>query len=58
MTCTNAACAIFTVCQNKYRKPCPARFFKTTIVHNGYAAMARQEQRMRMSSIDFSGDWG
>jgi hypothetical protein len=44
------------ICQNK-DKPCPANTARTVIIHNGYAEMARQEQSMRASSIDFSGDW-
>jgi hypothetical protein len=56
MTCTNAACAIFVVCQNKDR-PCPANTPRTVIVHNGYAAMAMQEYHLRDSAIDYSGDW-
>jgi len=54
--CTNTTCAIFVVCQNKH-KPCPGNASFTRIVHNGYAAMARQEYAMRMSAIDFAGDW-
>lgn len=55
--CTNASCAIFVVCQNK-SKPCPAsRSFKVHVVQNGYRAMARQEYAMRMSSIEFKGDF-
>jgi hypothetical protein len=57
MTCTNATCAIYIVCQNK-DLPCPGNATLNKVIRNGYAAMARQEQRMRMSSIDFSGDWG
>ena len=56
MTCLNARCAIWVICQNK-DKPCPANTARTVIIHNGYAEMARQEQSMRASSIDFSGDW-
>ena len=56
MTCTNAACAIWITCQKKHR-PCPGNASFTRIMHNGYAAMAMQEQRMRMSAIDYSGDW-
>jgi len=56
MTCTNARCSIFIICQNK-TKPCPANTARTVIVHNGYAAMARTEQAMRMSAINFKGDW-
>jgi hypothetical protein len=56
MTCVNTTCAIFVVCQNK-TKPCPGNTTFTRIVHNGYAAMAAQEQAMRNSAIDFSGDW-
>jgi hypothetical protein len=54
--CLNTSCAIFVVCQNK-DKPCPGNAAHTRIVRNGYAVMARQEQAMRASSIDYSGDW-
>jgi hypothetical protein len=58
MTCANTSCSIFPVCQNKTRKPCPAsRSFKVHVVHNGYRAMAAQEQQMRNSSIEFKGDF-
>jgi len=56
MTCTNASCSIWVICQNK-TKPCPGNASFTRIVRNGYAVMARQEQQMRNSSIDFAGDW-
>lgn len=56
MTCLNSSCAIYMTCQKKH-KPCPGNAPSARRT-NGYAAMAWQEQRMRMSSIDFSGDWG
>jgi hypothetical protein len=56
MTCTNARCIYWITCQKKH-KPCPANTARTVIVHNGYAAMARTEQMMRASAIEYSGDW-
>jgi len=56
MTCTNTRCLYWVTCQKKER-PCPANASRTVIVHNGYAAMARQEHMMRSSSIEYSGDW-
>lgn len=56
MTCTNTACAIFVTCQKKDRA-CPGNASHTRIVRNGYATMARQEQAMRASAIEFAGDW-
>ncbi len=56
MTCTNASCAIWVICQNK-DKPCPANTARTVVTHNGYAAMARQEYAMRASAIEMKGDW-
>ena len=57
MTCTNTSCSIFIICQKK-DKPCPSNRTRTVIVHNGYRAMAMQEQQMRMSAIDFTGNHG
>jgi len=57
MTCLNAHCSIFIICQNK-DEPCPANTARTVIVHNGYAAMARTEQAMRNAAIEFRGDFG
>jgi hypothetical protein len=56
MTCTNASCAIFIICQNK-DKPCPGNASFTRIVRNGYRTMQMQEHAMRASSIDNRGDW-
>jgi hypothetical protein len=53
--CANTTCAIFVVCQNK-TKPCPGASYANQ-KHSGYAAMAAQEQRMRMCAIDYNGDW-
>ena len=55
MTCLNSSCAIFVICQNK-DKPCPGNAPSARHT-NGYAAMARQEQRMRNSAIEFGGSW-
>ena len=57
MTCDNITCSIFIICQNKDR-PCPANTSRTRIIHNGYRTMALQEQKIRMDSIDFNGDFG
>jgi len=57
MTCANARCLYWITCQKKER-PCPANTARTVIVHNGYAAMARQEQAMRNAAIEFRGDFG
>lgn len=57
MTCTNATCPIFIICQNK-GKPCPSNAPRRTTIHNGYRAMAVQEYAMRASAIDFTGDHG
>lgn len=54
--CTNAACAIFVVCQNK-TKPCPGNAAHTRIVRNGYRTMQMQELAMRASAIEFKGDF-
>jgi hypothetical protein len=56
MICENTTCAIFIVCQNK-DQPCPGNTSRTLGIHSGYAAMAAQEQRMRMCAIDYNGDW-
>ncbi len=57
MTCTNTSCTIFMTCQIKTRKPCLASRARIPVVQNGYRAMAAQEQQMRMSSIEFKGDF-
>jgi hypothetical protein len=54
--CTNAACLYWVTCQNK-DKPCPGNAPSARYT-NGYAAMARQEQRLRDSAIEFGGSWG
>jgi hypothetical protein len=56
MTCANARCLYWITCQKKER-PCPANTARTVIVHNGYAAMATTEYKMRDSAINFKGDW-
>jgi hypothetical protein len=55
MTCTNARCLYWITCQKKER-PCPASGLGA-VMRNGYAAMAAQEQSMRMAAINFKGDW-
>jgi len=63
MTCKNSSCSIWITCQKKAH-PCPAGIYAGTlgtripIVQNGYKAMAAQEHKMRMSSIEFKGDFG
>jgi hypothetical protein len=54
--CTNTTCPIWVTCQKK-ATPFPACSGTTRVLQNGYAAMAQQEQSMRMSAIDYSGDW-
>jgi len=54
--CTNASCPIWMICQNK-EKHCPGNAVHSKSVRNGYAVMACQEQSMRNSAIDYSGDW-
>ena len=56
MTCTNAACAIWVICQNK-TKPCPGNAAHTRNVRNGYRTMQMQELAMRTSAIEFRGDF-
>jgi hypothetical protein len=53
--CTNAACAYWITCQKKH-KPCPGNAAHTRIVRNGYRTMQIQEQAMRASAIEFTGD--
>lgn len=55
MTCSNKYCPVFIVCQKKH-KPCQSKPF-AGILQNGYRAMAAQEQKMRMSSIDYRGNF-
>jgi len=63
MTCKNSSCSIWITCQKKDH-PCPAGIYagilgtRIPVVQNGYKAMARQEHLMRLSSIEFSGDFG
>ena len=57
MTCTNASCAIWVICQNK-SKPCPGNASFARIVRNGYRTMQMQEHAMRASAIEFKGDHG
>lgn len=57
MTCINSPCPIFITCQKKDRS-CPGSAVRSSIVQNGYKVMAAQEQRARMSAIDFKGDFG
>jgi hypothetical protein len=64
MDCPNTRCSIYLICQNK-DKPCPGNAVEKAtygnrsvpLMYSGYAAMARQEQAMRNSAIDFAGDW-
>jgi hypothetical protein len=56
MTCTNATCSIWVICQNK-AKPCPGNASFTRIVRNGYRTMQMQEHAMRASAIEARGDW-
>ena len=55
MTCTNARCSIWVICQNK-GKPCPASGLGA-VVRNGYAAMAMTEYKLRDGAINFKGGW-
>lgn len=57
MTCPNPACTLHTVCQRKDNPPAGCTAPRTRIVRNGYATMAMEEQRMRMSAIEFRGDF-
>lgn len=54
MTCSNKSCPIFIVCQKKH-KSCQSS--TSRVLYNGYRVMAAQEQRMRMASIEFKGDF-
>jgi hypothetical protein len=62
MTCTRTICPIWITCQKKVTPPpaCLVTGFpepKHRIIHNGYAAMAFQEQQIRMDAIEYSGEW-
>lgn len=63
MTCKNSSCSIWITCQKKAH-PCAAGIYAGTlgtripIVQNGYLTMQLQEHKMRLSSIDPSGDFG
>jgi hypothetical protein len=63
MSCDRTTCPIYIVCQKK-ANPYPQCLDTgksgkhIRIIHNGYAAMALQEQQLRADAIDYAGDWG
>ncbi len=57
MRCTNYNCPIFVICQKKDVPPARCGSAKNIRKGNGYAAMAFQEQALRASAIEFTGNW-
>ena len=52
-------CDMNITCQKKANPPraCLLNQMPAKILQNGYQTMARQEHKMRMDAIDFSGDF-